>query len=183
LFASGREDDGTEFLRDRRVGNADGLVWHRLPGVCRCCNHDGRQASSPTPATPPDGAANSKAPHETPAAEPATSREAASKAKSDNTSLSVPACSMRYAAAKISGKLNGRQGADFRREECGEKDIEAVFAAAVAPKHSGEDLDKARTHTSADQFTANKVSNPNGGTKWVDKDGGYYAECVTRLKS
>jgi hypothetical protein len=57
------------------------------------------------------------------------------------------------------------------------------FAAAVAPKHSGEDLDKARTHTCANQFTANNVSNPNGGMRWVDKDGGYYAECVTRLKS
>ena len=90
---------------------------------------------------------------------------------------------MRYVAAKTSGKLNRRQWADFRREECGEKDSEALFPAAVAPKYWGEDLDKARTHTSADQFTANKVSNPNGGTKWVDKDGGYYAECVTRLKS
>jgi hypothetical protein len=77
----------------------------------------------------------------------------------------------------------GAKGQIFAVRNAAEKDIEAVFAAAVAPKYSGEDLDKARTHTCADQFTANKVSNPNGGTKWVDKDGGYYAECVTRLKS
>jgi hypothetical protein len=77
----------------------------------------------------------------------------------------------------------GANGQIFAVRNAASKDIEAVFAGAVAPKHSGEDLDKARTYTCADQFTANKASNANGGTKWVDKDGGYYAECVTRLKS
>lgn len=124
------------------------------------------------------------APNAGTAAKPAEeTAPAAPKAADAKTHLSVPACSMRYAAAKISGKLNGRKWAEFRREECGEKDVEAVFPSAVAPKYSGEDPEKARTHTCADQFTANKASNANGGMKWVDKDGGYYAECMGRLRS
>jgi hypothetical protein len=136
------------------------------------------QTGSPAPtATPPDaGAPKPDARDEKPATE-------TTKTKSDSVRLSVPACSMRYAAAKISGKLNGRNWADFRREECGEKDIEAVFPSAIAPKYAGEDPEKGRTHTCADQFTANKANHANGGMKWVDKDGGYYAECVSRLKS
>jgi hypothetical protein len=135
------------------------------------------QTGSPAlTATPPDGGASKLGAID---GKPATE---ATKAKSDSTRLSVPACSMRYAAAKISGKLNGRTWVDFRREECGEKDIEAVFPSAIAPKYSGEDPDKGRTHTCADQFTANKANHANGGMKWVDKDGGYYAECVSRLK-
>ena len=46
----------------------------------------------------------------------------------------------------------------------------------------GRNPDKARTLTCADQFTANKATNGNGSLKWIDKDGGYYGECVSRLK-
>ena len=71
----------------------------------------------------------------------------------------------------------------LRRDVCGEKEITAVFPAAISPKYASEkDLDKARRQTCADQFTANKATNANGGLKWIEKDGGYYAECVNRLK-
>jgi hypothetical protein len=96
--------------------------------------------------------------------------------------LAVPACSVRYVALKISGKLNGRKWRDFRRDECGLGDINAVFPDAIAPKYSGEDPDTARMHTCADQFTANKATRANGGLKWIEKDGGYYGECVGHLK-
>jgi hypothetical protein len=36
--------------------------------------------------------------------------------------------------------------------------------------------------TCADQFTANKTTNANDGLKWIEKSGGYYSECVSRLK-
>jgi hypothetical protein len=42
--------------------------------------------------------------------------------------------------------------------------------------------DKARTLTCADQFNANKTTNANGGLKWIEMGGGYYSECVSRLK-
>ena len=71
----------------------------------------------------------------------------------------------------------------YRRDVCGAHEITAVFPTVIAPKYAGEkDLDKALTKTCADQFTANKATNANGGLKWVEKDGGYYAECISRLK-
>ncbi len=104
-------------------------------------------------------------------------------APAKKSSLSTPACSVRFLEAKVAGKLNGRRWADFRRDECGEKETTAVFPAAISPKYSNEkDLDKARRQTCADQFSANKATNANGGLKWIEKDGGYYGECVSRLK-
>jgi hypothetical protein len=135
------------------------------------------------PTQPPGTAADSKGAHEKSPPEAAPAVGTASKAKAAaKAALAVPACSMRYVAAKVSGKLNGRKWSEFRREECGEKDTQAVFPAAIAAKYSGETPDKARTLTCADQFTANKATNGNGSLKWIDKDGGYYGECVSRLK-
>jgi hypothetical protein len=105
-------------------------------------------------------------------------------APATKSALSIPACSVKYLEAKVAGKLGGRKWVDYRREECGAKDTTAVFPTAIAPKYAGEkDLDKARKDTCADQFTANKATNANGGLKWIEKDGGYYGECVSRLKS
>ena len=79
--------------------------------------------------------------------------------------------------------MNGKKWTDFRRDVCGEHETTAVFPTVIAPKYASEkDPDKARTKTCADQFTANKAANANGGLKWVEKDGGYYAECINRLK-
>jgi len=104
-------------------------------------------------------------------------------APAEKSALSIPACSVRYLEAKVTGKLQGRKWVDFRRDECGRREVTAVFPTAIAPKYASEkDLDKARTKTCADQFTANKPTNANGGLVWVEKDGGYYAECVIRLK-
>ena len=90
---------------------------------------------------------------------------------------------MKYLEAKVAGKLQGRKWVDFRREECGRHETTAVFPTEISPKYESEkDLDKARTKTCADQFTANKATNANGGLVWIEKDGGYYAECIIRLK-
>ena len=99
------------------------------------------------------------------------------------SAISTPACSVKFLEAKVAGKLNGKKWTDYRREVCGEHETTAVFPTAIAPKYASEkDIDKARTRTCADQFTANKAANANGGLKWVEKDGGYYAECINRLK-
>jgi hypothetical protein len=104
-------------------------------------------------------------------------------APAEKSALSTPMCSVKYLEAKVAGKLQGRKWVDFRREECGKRETTAVFPTAISPKYENEkDLDKARTKTCADQFTANKATNANGGLVWVEKDGGYYAECVIRLK-
>jgi hypothetical protein len=104
-------------------------------------------------------------------------------APAEKSALSIPACSVKYLEAKVSGKLQGRKWVDFRRDECGRHEVNAVFPTAISPKYENEkDLDKARTKTCGDQFTANKATNSNGGLVWVEKDGGYYAECIIRLK-
>jgi hypothetical protein len=136
------------------------------------------QAQTPAPAASPSA----------PSAEP-TAKDATAKRPSTETlpakksALSIPACSVRYLEGKVEGKLKGVKWVDYRRDECGAKDTTAVFPTEIAPKYSSEkDLDKARTLTCADQFKANKASDANGGLKWIEKDGGYYGECVIRLK-
>jgi hypothetical protein len=95
---------------------------------------------------------------------------------------SVTGCGLKYLTAEVAGKLKGRKWKEFREEECGPVTTQAVFPSAIAPKYSGETPDKARTLTCADQFTANKATNANDGLKWIEKGGGYYSECVSRLK-
>jgi len=136
------------------------------------------QADKPAGSTATPAPSPSAVPGPSPAAAGATQEGTAMK-----SAISTPACSVKFLEAKVAGKLNGKKWTDFRREVCGEHETTAVFPTAIAPKYASEkDLDKARTKTCADQFTANKATNANGGLKWVEKDGGYYAECINRLK-
>jgi hypothetical protein len=59
---------------------------------------------------------------------------------------------------------------------------QAVFPTAVDPKYIHELGPLGRLRTCADQFTANKATNANGGMKWIDRSGGYYLQCSRRLK-
>ena len=59
----------------------------------------------------------------------------------------------------------------------------AVFPKAVSEKYSSESAGKARLKTCADQYNANKATNANGSLKWIEKGGGYWSQCNTRLKS
>jgi hypothetical protein len=58
----------------------------------------------------------------------------------------------------------------------------AVFPSGVNSKYANESAGKARLHTCADQYKANKVSNANGGLKWIEKGGGYWSQCDKHLK-
>jgi hypothetical protein len=128
----------------------------------------------------PSAAASTPAPAQPPAA---TTAPATVVAPAEKSALSTVACGVKYLEVKVAGKLNGRKWVDFRRDECGKRETTAVFPTAISPKYENEkDIDRARTKTCADQFTANKATNANGGLVWVEKDGGYYAECVIRLK-
>jgi hypothetical protein len=129
------------------------------------------ESATPAPSTAPSPAPAAAAPG---APQPGTAMKSA---------ISTPACYVKFLETKVAGKLNGKKWTDYRREVCGEHETTAVFPTVVAPKYASEkDADKARTKTCADQFTANKATNANGGLKWVEKDGGYYAECINRLK-
>lgn len=134
------------------------------------------QAAEPaTSATPP--APESNAP---PA--PSSPANPTSTAAVVKPAPSAAGCGLKYLTAEISGKLKGRKWKEFREQECGPTTSQAVFPSAVAPKYSTESPDKARMLTCADQFTANKATNANDGLKWIEKSGGYYSECVSRLK-
>ncbi len=59
----------------------------------------------------------------------------------------------------------------------------AVFPSAVDPKFSKETAGKARMHTCAEQWKANKAANTTGGLRWIQKGGGYWSECNKKLKA
>lgn len=59
----------------------------------------------------------------------------------------------------------------------------AVFPAAVSKEFVNETPGKARLHTCAAQWRANKASNGNGDLKWIQKGGGYWSQCNAKLKA
>ncbi|MDO9561513.1 MAG: hypothetical protein Q7J60_07840 [Bradyrhizobium sp.] len=59
----------------------------------------------------------------------------------------------------------------------------AVFPSAIDPKYARETASKARMHTCADQWKANKAANTTGGLRWIQKGGGYWSECNKKLKA
>ena len=91
----------------------------------------------------------------TPAAAPAAPKEAAAKPKKDAATAAAPAAP--------AGP--------------------AVFPSAVDPKYAKETAGKARMHTCADQWKANKAANTTGGLQWIQKGGGYWSECNKKLKA
>src|SRR5215467_14397586 len=113
--------------------------------------------------------------------------------------------SAKYKAAKAAGTLNGMKWNAFRKAQCGTEATaapapaaaqpptttsavpvavgNAVFPRVVDPRYSDRSAGKARMETCLDQYRANKANNANGGLKWIQRGGGYYSECVKRLKS
>ena len=59
----------------------------------------------------------------------------------------------------------------------------AVFPDAIASKFANEKPARARQKTCGEQFKANKATDSNGGLKWIEKGGGYWSQCNTRLKA
>ena len=57
-----------------------------------------------------------------------------------------------------------------------------TFPAKVDPKYATETPGKGRFHTCVDAYNAAKASNSLGGLKWIQKGGGYYSLCNTKLK-
>jgi hypothetical protein len=97
--------------------------------------------------------------------------------------LTVKECSAKYKEAQAAGTLKGMKWNEFRKAQCGATaSAAAVFPSAVAPKHAKLPPGKGRLETCRDQYNANKGTNANGDLKWIQRGGGYYSECVKRLK-
>ena len=116
--------------------------------------------------------------------------------------LTAQECSTKYNAAKAAGTLGAMKWNDFRKAQCGEGATAAttpetkpetkpaaataggaVFPKAISPKYATESAGKARMHSCRDQYQANKLTNGNGGMKWIQKGGGYYSLCNKSLKT
>jgi hypothetical protein len=139
----------------------------------------GPAVTSVDAATPPVDSKDPQDPSPAAIASPANPTSTADVVKAAPTATG---CALKFMAAEVGGKLKGRKWKEFRQEECAESTTQAVFPSVVAPQYSGTAPDKARTLTCADQFNVNKATNANGGLKWIEKSGGYYGECVSRLK-
>jgi hypothetical protein len=121
---------------------------------------------------------------------------AALATQSSAQALTRTECSAKYKDAKTAGTLNGATWNDFRKSQCADASgatapaaaagttvvADAVFPSAVDSKYSNEKAGRARRKTCLDQYKANKATNANGGLKWLQRGGGYYSQCVKKLK-
>ncbi|AFW01029.1 hypothetical protein BAR24_01900 [Gluconobacter oxydans] len=57
-----------------------------------------------------------------------------------------------------------------------------VFPSAVSSQYSSLSAGKARMKTCVAQYNANKANGGNGNLKWIQKGGGYWSQCNSRLK-
>jgi hypothetical protein len=123
--------------------------------------------------------------------------------------LTMKECSTKYNAAKTGNTLGGQSWNDFRKAQCSDTAApaaatapatapaaatpakpaaapaatgNAVFPAKVDPKYSTLSAGKQRFKTCNDQYNINKANGGNGDLKWIQKGGGYYSQCNTKLK-
>jgi hypothetical protein len=165
------------------AGAAPAAPDDRAAEVVAPSAHVDRHAqAAPDANKPPDQPSAAKPPEQLAPAASAPAAGGTATAEVPRPAPTVPGCALRYLSAELAGKLKGRKWKEFREAECGPGTTLAVFPLTIAPKYAGETPDKARTLTCADQFNANKTTNGNGGMKWIEKSGGYYSECVVRLK-
>jgi hypothetical protein len=110
----------------------------------------------------------------------------------------MKSCNDEWNKMKEDKTVGDKKYADFRKE-CLARDVPAdaggaktaattksggaVFPGSVSSKYSSESAGKARMHTCLDQYNANKAANGNAGLHWIQKGGGYYSQCNTKLKS
>ena len=120
--------------------------------------------------------------------------------QSSAQALTMTECSAKYKDAKAAGTLNGATWNVFRKGQCDLAPAKraksansaasdstviaanAVFPSAVDSKYSSEKPGRARRKTCLDQYKANKATSANGGLRWLQRGGGYYSQCVKKLK-
>lgn len=122
----------------------------------------------------------------------------------NSMALTMKECSAKYKAAQAAGTVKDMKWNDFRKAQCGadataepevslDSDEEPAkptakapsgvkFPTAIAAKYASESAGKGRLHTCVDAYHANKDAGTLNGLKWIQKGGGYYSLCNTRLK-
>lgn len=125
--------------------------------------------------------------------------------------LTAKECSVKYQAAKAAGTLNGSTWNQFRKSDCttdsqdapDEADIAkdapdpvepAVIANVAVPtgvkmpkavnaQYADQSAGKARMHTCVDAYHANKDAGTLNGLRWIQKGGGFYSICNSKIKA
>ena len=125
--------------------------------------------------------------------------------------LSVKECSALYQSAKAANTLNGMKWNDFRSTKCttdtqdapDDADVAkdapdpvepAVIANVSVPKgvkmpkavnaqYADQSAGKARMHTCVDAYHANKDAGTLNGLRWIQKGGGFYSICNSKIKA
>lgn len=121
--------------------------------------------------------------------------------------MSFFACHKEFQSAKKSGTLNGQNYAAFKAAHCAnnaeakapeeapKKDAKTtsapaapvasgnvVFPNGVSSEFASLSAGKGRQKTCLKQYNANKANGGNGTLKWIQRGGGYYSQCNSRLK-
>ena len=123
--------------------------------------------------------------------------------------LSAKECSVKYQSAKDADTLNGMKWNDFRKSECttdsqdAPDDLDvaadndpvepALISTAKAPRgvklpravsadYTDQSAGRARMRTCVDAYHINKDNGTLNGLKWIQKGGGFYSLCNSKLK-
>lgn len=132
---------------------------------------DAKPAAAATTATPAPTAADKKA-----------ADKAAAKAARDEKRKADAAAKDAAAKAAAASKPAAPAAAKPATAAPAAAASAAVFPTAIADAFKAKKPSKARFATCLAQYKANKATNANGGLKWIQKGGGYYAQCNKKLK-
>ncbi|MDW6024696.1 hypothetical protein SAZ10_23345 [Mesorhizobium sp. BAC0120] len=88
-------------------------------------------------------------------------------------------------AESTTGQMEATSAVNFKQPAAAMVAVpsEVSFPTSVSSKYADETPAKARMHTCLDEYHLNKNNKTLGGLKWVQKGGGYYGLCNTKLKS
>lgn len=125
--------------------------------------------------------------------------------------MTLKECSTLYQAAKKDGTLGDATWSRFRASRCGGASpspaaapaanqqavanapkaasaapapaIEALLPSVIDPKFAAEKPSLQRLHTCSLAYRAAKKDGKLAGLRWIQKGGGFYSQCVAKLKA
>ena len=190
------KDCSAKYQADKAAGTLNGMKWNDYRKAM--CSGD-TAAAEPVDAPAP-----------TKAKKPAATMAAAAPTDAVGH-LTVKECSALYQSAKAANTLNGMKWNDFRSTKCttdtqdapDDADVAkdapdpvepAVIANVSVPKgvkmpkavnaqYADQSAGKARMHTCVDAYHANKEAGTLNGLRWIQKGGGFYSICNSKIKA
>jgi hypothetical protein len=111
----------------------------------------------------------------------------AAQCGADATDAAAPAAAPANSMAKADADAAEPDAAKVPAKEPAKPTMAAPagvsFPSAIAAKYASETPAKGRFHTCVDMYHVNKDKNSLGGLKWIQKGGGYYSLCNSKLKT